>query len=129
MDLSRSGKGARSSLYYDQGRCQFFLKTRKAQEATAGENDAAIPPPTEPPQKKRNGPAKKDAESDGDGGDGSDDSEEEDDGKGLLKEKWTDEEPDAECTVTRRTSFHVGSRPCGARVWTKMVVLKKKRVA
>jgi hypothetical protein len=35
-----------------------FLKTRKAQAATAGENDAAIPPPTEPPQ-KRNGPAKR----------------------------------------------------------------------
>ena len=81
-----------------------FLKTRKAQAATAGENDAAIPPPTEPPQKKKRA-SKKDAESDGDDSDGSDDSEEEDDGKDLLKKKWMDEELDAECTVTRRTRF------------------------
>ena len=83
-----------------------LLKTRKAQAATAGENDAAIPPPTEPPQKKKRA-SKKDAESDGDDSGGSDDSEEEDDGKDLLKKKWMDEELDAECTVTRRTTHEI----------------------
>jgi hypothetical protein len=69
----------------------------------------AAPPPTPAPKTKTKTKAtKKRKRSEDDDivdSDDSDDSEDEDDGKDLLKKKWMDEELDAECTVTRRTSF------------------------
>jgi hypothetical protein len=94
----------------------FNSRIVKKLEQTAAPGGGGITPKPAPKATKVTRKRKRSSGNDSDS-DGLEDSDEEDDGKGLLKQKWMDDEL-GECTVTRRASYQ-GQRA----LWCRLLIM------